>query len=92
MTLLGDACHPMLPMLAQGAVMGIEDGVVLERWPDNPATAFARYERVRQERTRRVVLGSAENARRFHNPALADPIGANEYLDREWSRAAITSR
>jgi salicylate hydroxylase len=95
-TLLGDACHPMLPMLAQGAVMAIEDGVVLarclERWPDNPPTAFARYERARQDRTRRVVLGSAENARRFHNPALADPIGAKEYLDREWSSAAITSR
>ena len=39
-----------------------------------------------------VVLGSAESARRFHNPALADPIGAKEYLDCEWSRAAITSR
>jgi salicylate hydroxylase len=36
--------------------------------------------------------GSAENARRFHNPALADPEGAKEYLDREWSRAAITRR
>jgi salicylate hydroxylase len=95
-TLLGDACHPMLPMLAQGAVMAIEDGFFLarclERWFDDPATAFARYERARQERTRRVVLGSAENARRFHNPALADPIGAKQYLDREWSGAAIASR
>jgi salicylate hydroxylase len=95
-TLLGDACHPMLPMLAQGAVMAIEDGIVLarclERWPDEISTAFARYERARRERTRRAVLGSAENARRFHNPALADPNGAKEYLNREWSRAAITTR
>jgi hypothetical protein len=28
----------------------------------------------------------------FHNPALADPIGAKEYLDREWNGAASTSR
>jgi salicylate hydroxylase len=95
-TLLGDACHPTLPMLAQGAVMAIEDGFILarcfERWPDNVATALDRYERARSERTRAIVLGSAENARRFHNPALADPVAAKAYIDREWSRAAITSR
>ena len=43
-------------------------------------------------KTRAIVLGSADNARRFHNPALADPVGAKEYLDGEWSRAAITNR
>jgi len=95
-TLLGDACHPTLPMLAQGAVMAIEDGLILarcfERWPDNVETALTRYERARAQRTRAIVLGSAENARRFHNPALADPEGAKAYLDREWSRAAITRR
>ena len=95
-TLLGDACHPTLPMLAQGAVMAIEDGFILarcvERWPDDLAAALARYERARSERTRAIVLGSAANARRFHNPALADPVGAKQYLDREWSRTAITSR
>jgi salicylate hydroxylase len=95
-TLLGDACHPTQPMLAQGAVMAIEDGFILarcfERWPDNVATALDRYERARSERTRATVLGSAANARLFHNPALADPVGAGQYLDREWSRAAITSR
>ena len=86
-TLLGDACHPTLPMLAQGAVMAIEDGFILarcfERWPDDVATALDRYERARSERTRAIVLGSADNARRFHNPALADPVGAKKYLDRE---------
>ena len=95
-TLLGDAWHPTLPMLAQGAVMAIEDGFILarcfERWPTDVATALACYERARRERTRAIVLGSAANARRFHNPALADPIDAKQYLDREWSRAAITSR
>ena len=95
-TLLGDASHPTLPMLAQGAVMAIEDGFILarcfERWPAEVATALAHYERARSERTRNIVLSSAANARRFHNPALADPVGAKEYLDREWSRTAITGR
>jgi salicylate hydroxylase len=95
-TLLGDACHPTLPMLAQGAVMAIEDGFILARAlaasrGDVPA-ALDRYERARAERTCRMVLGSAENARRFHNRALAEPKTAKEFLDREWSREAITAR
>jgi 2-polyprenyl-6-methoxyphenol hydroxylase-like FAD-dependent oxidoreductase len=79
-TLLGDACHPTLPMLAQGAVMAIEDGFILarclERWPDDIAAALLRYEGARLERTRNMVLGSAANAERFHNRALADPVRA----------------
>src|SRR5262249_39509915 len=47
-TLLGDACHPTLPFLGQGAVMAIEDAYViaacLEKYFDHPAAAFARYE------------------------------------------------
>ena len=50
-TLLGDACHATLPMLAQGAVMAIEDGIVLARclakYGADHATAFARYEAAR---------------------------------------------
>lgn len=86
-TLLGDACHPTLPMLAQGAVQAIEDGLVLARavaaHGRDIATAFIRYEAARRERTARVVRGSAENARRFHNPELADARGAAAYVDRE---------
>ena len=94
-TLLGDACHPTLPMLAQGAAMAIEDALVLARALEAYAdveTALARYEAARRDRTRRVVLGSAENARRFHNPALADPVGAQAYVDREWSEERISER
>jgi 2-polyprenyl-6-methoxyphenol hydroxylase-like FAD-dependent oxidoreductase len=93
-TLLGDACHPMLPMLAQGAVMAIEDGVVLARCLERyePREALARYESARKERTRRAVLGSAQNAERFHNPQLADAAGAQEYVDREWSEARVKDR
>ena len=94
-TLLGDACHSMLPMLAQGAVMAIEDGYIVARClaetPDVPA-ALTRYEAARRERTRKVVEGSAANAKRFHNPRLADPAEAKEYVDREWDPARIAER
>src|SRR5919197_3198568 len=63
-TLLGDACHPMLPLLAQGAVMALEDGFILARclkaYADH-VIAFARYETARREQTARAVNGSAEN-------------------------------
>jgi 2-polyprenyl-6-methoxyphenol hydroxylase-like FAD-dependent oxidoreductase len=93
-TLLGDACHPMVPMLAQGAVMAIEDGYVLARCLErfDPREALARYETARKDRTRRAVLGSAQNAERFHNPRLADAAGAQEYVDREWSEERVKER
>jgi salicylate hydroxylase len=95
-TLLGDACHPTLPMLAQGAVQAIEDGFILaralEEHGDEAETALRRYEAARKERTARIVLGSAENAKRFHNPELADPAGAQAYVDREWTEARVKER
>jgi salicylate hydroxylase len=94
--LLGDACHAALPMLAQGAVMAIEDGIVLARclakYGADHETAFARYEAARLFRTTRVVDGSAENARRFHNPRLADERGAEDYIATEWSEPRIEQR
>jgi len=94
-TLLGDACHPMLPLLAQGAVMALEDGFVLARclgtYADH-ATAFARYEAARRDRTARAVNGSAENAQRFHNRSLADAAGAEAYVTREWQPERIKER
>ncbi|MEO7241357.1 MAG: FAD-dependent monooxygenase [Variovorax sp.] len=66
MTLLGDAAHPMLPFMAQGAGMAIEDAVLLARHVDGLATselpeAFAAYQRSRLERTAAVQLGSRGN-------------------------------
>jgi salicylate hydroxylase len=94
-TLLGDACHPALPFLAQGAAMAIEDGLVLARALtsyDDPETALLKYEEARIARTSRVVLGAAGNAKRFHNPALADADGAQEYVDREWRPDLVEER
>lgn len=94
-SLLGDACHPTLPMLAQGACQAIEDGVVLARaltaHADIPA-ALRAYETARVARTARMVRGSAENATRFHNPALAHAEGAASYVDREWAEDKIRAR
>ena len=94
-TLLGDACHPTLPMLASGAAMALEDGYMLARALDevaDPLQALQRYEAARLGRTGRVVRGSAENAKRFHNPALAHAEGAADYVTREWSEARIHER
>src|SRR6201994_454568 len=65
-TLLGDACHPMTPYMAQGAAMAIEDAAVLSRClegiaRDGIADAFRRFEATRRERTARVQQTSRKN-------------------------------
>lgn len=67
MTLLGDACHPMMPFMAQGAGMAIEDAVVLARSladagsPSQVQSALANYVAMRIERARRIQIGSRGN-------------------------------
>jgi 2-polyprenyl-6-methoxyphenol hydroxylase-like FAD-dependent oxidoreductase len=69
-TLLGDAAHPMLQYLAQGACMAIEDAVTLGealRAHDHDIdAAFAHYQRSRVARTARVLLSAREMGRIFH--------------------------
>ena len=69
-TLLGDAAHPMLPFLAQGAAQSIEDAAVLGRCaaarPTDLARAFSDYEQLRKPRTARVQLESRKMARVYH--------------------------
>lgn len=66
-TLIGDAAHPMLPFMAQGAGMAIEDAVVLSRAleqvesADDVAEALKAYEATRKERTTAIQLGSRAN-------------------------------
>src|SRR3954470_17332560 len=94
-TLLGDAAHPTLPMLAQGANMAIEDGMVLARCLnayDDAETALAHYDAARVERTAKLVQGANDMAKRFHNPALADAAGARAYVDAQWNEATVKQR
>jgi salicylate hydroxylase len=106
LVLIGDAAHPMLPFLAQGANMALEDALLLARCLTEPAglaalgsaqagvpAALARFFALRHERTSRVVRGSAENARRFHNPVLGESgTAAAAYIDREWQPDKVRLR
>lgn len=69
--ILGDAAHPTLPFMAQGANMALEDAWVLVKAlatePDF-LTAAAAYQAARQDRVRRVVRTANGNARLYHLP------------------------
>ncbi|GAA4330496.1 FAD-dependent monooxygenase [Pigmentiphaga soli] len=95
-TLLGDACHAMFPFLAQGAVMAMEDGVVIARCiaagSGDIAGALQRYESARRDRCYAVVDGSAENVARFHNRVLADPVEGPRYVEAEWASGKVQAR
>lgn len=70
-TLLGDAAHPMLPFLSQGAAMAIEDAYVLAEALDHfglarLGTALDAYEAERRPRTARVQLEARERGRTYH--------------------------
>lgn len=72
--LLGDAAHPTLPFMAQGANMALEDawvlGDALERAPDIQ-TGLAAYQQRREARVRRVVQAAEGNAWKYH---LRNPL------------------
>ena len=84
-TLLGDACHPTLPFMAQGAAMAIEDAAVLARClaagADDIPASLLRYESLRKARTAGIQLGSRRNARVFHMRGL-----------KAWARNRAASR
>jgi salicylate hydroxylase len=71
-TLLGDACHPMLPFFGQGAAQAIEDGAALTtclaKHGGDVVEALKLYEAVRLPRASRVQQISRENKDRFHLP------------------------
>ena len=76
LTLLGDAAHPMLPHLGQGANQSIEDGMALATIlgrVDNAAvpTALLAYERLRRERVAQIQLGARKHGLRVDS-AYAD--------------------
>jgi salicylate hydroxylase len=73
-TLLGDACHPMLPFLAQGAAMAIEDSYALAHClagDTNIQSALQTYQNIRLPRTRNIQLNARKNAALYH---MSSPI------------------
>jgi salicylate hydroxylase len=94
--LLGDACHPMLPFMAQGAVMAIEDGVVLARcletYGDDHRMALSAYEAARVERANRCVVAADRNRQVFHSDRLTEPADAERYAETQWNEAKVRER
>ena len=74
-SLLGDAAHPMLPYLGQGACQALEDGAVLanamsdRRFASDPVAALAAYERTRRPRASQVVLTARARGVSNHLPS-----------------------
>lgn len=72
--LIGDAAHPILPFLAQGAVMALEDGIIfadlLSQWRDNIPFALSAYEVARRRRIRRVQRMSQQMGRIYHQRGM----------------------
>ena len=94
--LLGDACHPMLPFMAQGAVMALEDAVVLARcidiYGDDIAKAFGAYEGERIARANRCVVAANRNRELFHNDQLNEPADADRYAANQWNESKVRDR
>jgi salicylate hydroxylase len=95
-TLLGDACHPTLPFLGQGAVMAIEDAYViaacLAKYAKEPIGALVRYEDIRRDRTAAVVRKAHENRRQAFSPELADEDAIAISVAREWQHVRLRER
>lgn len=79
LAIMGDAAHPTLPFLAQGANLALEDAWCLAEAlaaPDRPE-ALARYEAARRPRAERAIRAAAANARAYH---LSGPAKAIAHL------------
>jgi salicylate hydroxylase len=94
-TLLGDACHPMLPFVAQGAAQAMEDGVTLtaclQKYDDIPE-ALTHYQALRLPRTAHVQSLAANNKIRFHLPDGPEQIARDAKMaagGTDWSFKAI---
>ncbi|HSV19500.1 MAG TPA: FAD-dependent monooxygenase [Casimicrobiaceae bacterium] len=89
-TLLGDAAHPMLPFLSQGAAMAIEDGYVLAEalaaFGDDIGAALDVYEAERMPRTARVQLEARDRGRTYHLSSPEELRKRNEAFKAEQAR------
>jgi len=86
---IGDAAHPALPLLGQGACMAIEDALLVARCLAEAATGvpdgLVRFETARVVRTAAIVHASAANLPRLLSAELADPASAAAFVARAWT-------
>lgn len=101
--LVGDACHPTLPHLAQGAAQAIEDaavlGVVLDLCPDSEQGSVERalrvYQALRKERAEALVELAAANGRGLHlgeGKAKEERDRAFEKLQKEGGKSSVPDK
>jgi salicylate hydroxylase len=95
-SLIGDAAHPMLPFLGQGAAMAIEDGVLVARALvslTDVEAALACYERVRYERATTTVRRSDAHGLRIHqHPVDAPdpgPVPRDDFAEFDFDAASV---
>ena len=95
-TLIGDAAHPMLPFLGQGAAMAIEDAVVLARCLEAAAAtgeAFALYEQVRFERAMTTMARANRQGLQIHGyveHATHDaPVPRDDFAEYAFDAASV---
>jgi salicylate hydroxylase len=85
--LLGDAAHPMLQYLAQGACMALEDAVTLGKAVEacdlDFEAAFRLYEAARVTRTARVVLSTREMGRIYHASGVERMVRNSLWVGRQ---------
>jgi salicylate hydroxylase len=84
LALIGDAAHPVLPFLAQGGVLALEDAIELAEaivCEPSVSAALARYERARRPRAARVQAASRRNGRIYH---LAGPMALARDTTLQW--------
>jgi len=97
--LLGDAAHPMLPFMGQGAGMAIEDSIILARCMkayDEVTVALKRYEKVRMPRAHQAQLGAREQGQLMHDRDISrhlvepdQPRGDVSMFNYDATRAAV---
>ena len=95
-TMLGDACHPMIPFLGQGGAQAIEDAAAITacllKCGDDVEAALKLYETVRLPRASQIQNGSWANKTRFHLPDGPAQVERDAQMTKgmtDWSYHAV---